>query len=235
MRALDAGEALAGVHDGRGRAAPDRLGVYRNNVVVSLRDALRATFPVTERLMGETFFAAAAVAYAQANKPRSPLLFRYGDTFPAFLAELPGLADYPFVPETATLEYARLEAYHAADAAPLPPDRLAAVPQDDLARVVFEAHPSTRLLHLPHGGLGAWRANAHGAADLAPAPFALVTRPHMDVLVTPLEPAAAAFADALLDRAQLGDAAARDHLDVAQVLGTLLSAGAFRSLTCYGG
>ncbi|MEM8855037.1 MAG: DNA-binding domain-containing protein, partial [Pseudomonadota bacterium] len=108
-----------GFHDGRGRDAGDRISVYRNNVVVSLADAIANTFAATGRMVGEDFMKAAAIAFAKANKPRSPLMFLYGDTFADFLARLPGLADYPQVPEVARIEYARVASYHAKDAAPL--------------------------------------------------------------------------------------------------------------------
>ena len=225
---------IAGVHDGAGRPAGDRISVYRNNVIVSLRDALKDTFPVTMRLMGETFFDAAATAFAKATKPASPMLWRYGEAFPAFLSELPGLADYPFVPEAAAVEFARLEAYHAADAIPLAADALAAVPAEDLARVVFAAHPAARVVPLPAGGLGAYAQNSDetatdsGRAGSA-ARAALVTRPFLDVLVAPLTAGEARVAAALLGGAPLGQADGDSDV-LAAALTRLLSAGAFRAL-----
>ena len=226
--ALASGATLAGLHDGRGRPAADRLDVYRNNVVVSLRDALRTTFTATARLMGETYFEAAAVAYARAHKPASPLLFRYGDGFADHLSDLPGLANYPFVPEAARIEYARVTAYHALDAAPLRPDALEAIAADALPAATFVAHPAAAVLRLPNGGLGAWQENSGRARE--PAPACLVTRPAMEVDVRPLDAAAARFAHALLGGAPLGEAAGDPALDLAGTLGLLLSAGAFAGL-----
>ncbi|MEM8552796.1 MAG: DNA-binding domain-containing protein, partial [Pseudomonadota bacterium] len=151
------GANISAVHNGRGRPAQDRFRIYRNNVIVSLRDALSATFSTTRKLMGEDFFGAAAVAFAQDNRPSSPMIFRYGEDFPAFLSWLPGLKGYPFVPEVAALEYARLQATHAADAPPLAADALSCVPPEGLASVTFTAHPASKLLLLPQGGLGAWQ------------------------------------------------------------------------------
>ncbi len=226
VAALD-GEAAPGVHDGAGGPAADRLRVYRNNVIVSLRDALAEIFPATARLMGERYFAAAAVAYAQAVKPASPILWRYGEGFAAYLATLPGLAPYPFVPEAAALEFARLEAYHAADAAPLVPAALAAVPADKVARLVLVAHPAARVVMLPAGGFGAYADNTPGApAADGPAEAALVTRPALDVAITPLGTPAARFAAALIGGAPLGQAADAT-LDLPATLALLLSAGAF--------
>ncbi|MEM0907789.1 MAG: DNA-binding domain-containing protein, partial [Pseudomonadota bacterium] len=218
----------AGVHNGRGRPAPDRIGVYRNNVIVSLREALATTFIATRRLMGDAFFDAAAVAFAQDNKPASPLLFEYGGAFPDFLATLPGLADYPFVHEAARIEFARVCAYHAADQTPLAPDALAAVPPDALENVRFRPHPTVMLLSLPAGGLSAWQRNLD--LEEVPAPAALITRPVMEVLVTPLTAPEYEFARALVSGQPLGQAALIDDLDLATALTRLLSQGAFQAL-----
>lgn len=226
--ALAADTALAGLHDGRSRPAAHRLDVYRNNVVVSLRDALATTFAATRRLMGETFFEAAAVSYARARKPDSPLLFRYGDGFADFIAPLPGLAAYPFVPEVARLEYARVSSYHAADAAPLPPEALAAVPPEALPSVRFVPHPAARVLHLPAGALGAWHENTGRAHTAAPA--CLLARPALEVTVTPLNAPAADILAALLGGAALADAAGEAEAELAAALGHALAAGAFAGL-----
>ncbi|MEM8664849.1 MAG: DNA-binding domain-containing protein, partial [Pseudomonadota bacterium] len=218
---------LPGIHDGQGRPASDRFSVYRNNVLVSLRDALRATFSATRRLAGEAFFDAAATAYAERHKPNSPIMFRYGDGFPAFLASLPGLAAYKFVPEVASLEFQRVASYHAADSAPLNGNALATIAPDALPAHVFNPHPATCVLSLPNGGLAAWQANTDEEREPTPAPAALITRPAFDVIVTPLEASAAAFATDLLAGRPLGEAAAREGVDVGATLGLLLAAGAF--------
>ena len=98
-------------------AASGRFNVYRNNYFITLRNALRSTFPAVERLVGEEFFAALAHAFAERHSPRSPLMARYGGGFPEFLEQLPALADFPYLADVAWLEYARVQAYHAGDAA----------------------------------------------------------------------------------------------------------------------
>jgi len=227
---LRKGAALSGMTDGRGRAAADRFRVYRNNVIASLAQALEASFPTTRRLVGETFFRAAAVAYAEEEKPASPLLFRYGTTFPDFLATLPGLASFPFVPEAARIEYARLQSLNAADADPLPADALARLKPETLPAAVLEPHPATRLVATPAGGLSAWRTNQDPPLPTVEAAAALVTRPAMEVTVTPLSAAAANFASALMDGRPLGEAAAVEGLDLPPAIAALISSGAFRSL-----
>ena len=69
----------------RGKAAVKRYNVYRNNVTVSLIDALAATYPAVRRITGDVFFRAMARSFVRAAPPSSPLLFEYGREFPAFV------------------------------------------------------------------------------------------------------------------------------------------------------
>ena len=66
--------------------APRRFAVYRNNVIVGMVNALRSSFPVIERIVGEDFFEAMARAYALAEPPSSPVLMDYGASFADFIA-----------------------------------------------------------------------------------------------------------------------------------------------------
>ena len=55
------------------RRADRRFAVYRNNVAVSLVEALGARFPVVKRLVGEEFFRAMAHAFVSREPPLSLL------------------------------------------------------------------------------------------------------------------------------------------------------------------
>src|SRR6201985_729586 len=69
----------------KGKAAVKRYNVYRNNVTVSLIDALAAIYPAVQRITGIDFFRAMARFHVRATPPTSPLLFEYGRDFPAFI------------------------------------------------------------------------------------------------------------------------------------------------------
>ncbi len=68
-----------------GKGVVKRYNVYRNNVTVSLIDALAAIYPATQRITGVEFFRAMARFHVRATPPASPLLFVYGRDFPAFI------------------------------------------------------------------------------------------------------------------------------------------------------
>ena len=105
--------------DPNGALAPKRFAVYRNNVVVSLVDALGAAYPGVKTMVGEAFFDALARAYVVQSPPDSPLMIFYGAGFADFLSAFPPVQQLPFLPDLARLERLWLTSYHAADAAAL--------------------------------------------------------------------------------------------------------------------
>jgi hypothetical protein len=141
-----------------------RFAVYRNNVAVGLSDALAARFPVIRRLVGEAFFAAMARVFAEAHRPRSPVIAEWGEDFPAFLAGFPPLAGWPYMADVARIEYARGVAFHAADARPVDPASLAGV---DPETVRLRLHPSVHVLRLGHPAVSVWARNQPGGEGVA--------------------------------------------------------------------
>ncbi len=212
-----------GLHDPNGRKAGKRFDVYRNNVVVSLSEALAAGFPVIEKLVGAQFFAAMAGVFVRAHPPTSPVMTMYGAAFPAFLEGFPPVAHLPYLADTARLEYALREAYHAADATPAAPERL----QDPrLLEARLTLAPATRLVVSPYPVHAIWRANTEvGAPPAAGGDQAvLVTRPDWDPKPVVIPPEAARFIAATLAGDTFGTAleAAGDRLDLAALLTLLI-------------
>lgn len=179
--AFDAGLKGAARPPGVTATAPEeterRFAVYRNNVAVSLSEALAKRFPVIRRLVGDEFFAAMARVYAEAHRPASPVLLEWGDTFPAFLASFPPLADYPYMADVARIEVARGQAFHAADAVSAGPDSFVGANPSSLHLVL---HPSVHVLRLRHPAVSICARNQPGAAPqtmtLAGEEIALILR-----------------------------------------------------------
>ncbi|PPQ14888.1 DUF2063 domain-containing protein [Bradyrhizobium sp. AC87j1] len=224
-----------------GKAAGRRYDVYRNNVTVSLIDALAAVYPAVQRITGAEFFRAMARFHVRSNPPTSPLLFEYGRDFPEFIAAYEHAQDMPFLADVARIERAWLDCYHARDAVPLPADRLSAVTSDRLANLTFVPHPATRCLRSQYAAVTIFAANRDGAPllriDASTPEDALITRPEFDVTVRRLPPGGAVFADGLISGRPLGEAAASalaaaPEFDIAANIAGLIEAGAFISLAC---
>ena len=93
-----------------GKGVIKRYNVYRNNVTVSLIDALAAIYPAIQRITGVDFFRAMARFHVRATPPASPLLFEYGRDFPAFIESYEYARDMPWLADTARIERAWLDA-----------------------------------------------------------------------------------------------------------------------------
>lgn len=224
-----------------GKAANRRYDVYRNNVMVSLIDALAAIYPAVQRITGTDFFRAMARFHVRSNPPTSPLLFEYGRDFPEFIAQYEHAQTMPWLADVARIERAWLDAYHAADAVPLSPARLSAVTPDRLADLVFIPHPAARCLRSDYAAVTIFAANRDKAPvmriDASTPEDALITRCEFDVAVRRLPPGGAVFADGLMSGRPLGEAAAAaleaaSEFDIAANIAGLIEAGAFTSLSC---
>jgi hypothetical protein len=224
----------------KGKAAAKRYDVYRNNVTVSLIDALAAVYPAVQRITGVEFFRAMARFHIRATPPTSPLLFEYGREFPAFIERYEYARSMPWLADTARIERAWLDAYHAADAAPLSPAALAALPTERLADVVLTAHPAARIVCSRFSALTIFTANRSnepvGEINAASAEDALITRPDLDVVVRHLPPGGAKFLRQLMSGRSLGEAAASalkvsPSFDTASNIAGMIEAGAFTTAT----
>lgn len=166
------GDALLAA-DGRPPAAmfagdgAARFAIYRRAVFANYHNALAATYPVVQRLLGAARFRGATAAFVRAHPSRSGDLNIYGDSFAAFLEEGAAALGLPCLPDVARLEWAIDEASRAADAAPAPDAllaTLAAVPPEQLPEVRLRLAPSCRLLEFGRPVLALWNGGASGAA-----------------------------------------------------------------------
>jgi hypothetical protein len=222
----------------KGKAAAKRYAVYRNNVTVSLIDALAAVYPAVQRITGVEFFRAMARFHVRETPPTSPLLFECGYDFPAFIEQYEYARSMPWLADTARVERAWLDAYHAADTSPLAASDLASVPAERLADLVFTPHPATRLVRSRFAAVTIFAANRDAAPvaeiDASRPEDALITRPEFEVVVRRLAPGHAEFLSALIAGRPLGEAAAvaleaQSDFDIGMGLATLIESGACAS------
>lgn len=226
-----------GLSDGAGAPAGRRFDVYRNNVAVSLTEALETAFPVVAKLVGAANFKLLAGAFLRQHPPRSPVMMFYGSDMPAFLAAFGPTAGIGYLPDVARLELALRESYHAADAAPVAPAEIGALaPEDLMARRVTLA-PSFRLIRSRWPVHAIWRFNTE---DGAPKPAmaaedVAVFRPEYDPVPVLLPPGGGAFLEALQSGASFGGAVeaaaeATPDTDLTAILALLMSHGAITDL-----
>ncbi len=221
-------------------AAARRFRIYRNNVRVTLIEALAMAYPAVARLVGTPFFERMANVYAAGHPAHARTLNLYGGEFADFIAGFAPARELPYLADTARLERAVLESLHAADAPALDPTALTALGAD-LATLRLAPHPATRLVRSEYPIADIWHANAGDEepdADLVlttGAAAALVVRPGFSVSVEALAPGQCAFAETLLAggdpmTAHAEAASIDEDFDVIPAFRELLAAGAFAGL-----
>lgn len=139
--------------------------VYANNFLCGTVDALRAVYPVVERLLGPACFRAVARRYVRRHPAWSGDLHDYGGGYGAYLARQPELAGLPYLTDVARLEWARHCVYLAADAEPLAPGALATFAPADWPTLRFDIVPAVRFVASDFPVLAIWRANQSDAGD----------------------------------------------------------------------
>jgi Putative DNA-binding domain len=221
-----------------GKGAINRYNVYRNNVTVSLIEALAAMYPAVQRITGYEFFRAMARFHIRETPPTSPLLFEYGRDFPAFIERYQYAQDMPWLADTARIERAWLDAYHSADADPLPVSALADVPGDRVGDLVFTPHPATRIVRSRFAAVTIFAANRSpdpcDRINAGEPEDGLITRAGFEVDVRHLPAGGADFLSALIagDPLHVAASAALEacpRFDIGAAIAGVIEAGAFSS------
>ena len=161
------------------RPAQGALAVYRNTVLHGAVEALRANYPVVERIIGQEMFERVAVDFATECPPQQPILALYGANFPDWLDEQSWVDDLPYLADVALVERLHIECLMAADAQPLTAERVKAAKSTSL-----HLHPSVRFGWFRTPAMSIWLAHqrpvvseivpdwkAEGALFSRPTPF----------------------------------------------------------------
>ena len=193
---LDPGCDTARLWQGQAAASAERLGFYRGNLHATWRRTLGHAYPVVLALVGEEFFAGLARAYGKGYLSDSPDLNQFGSCFADFLASFPHVAQLPYLPDMARLEWALHLAHYAADAQGVAPALLAGLTPPQLEASCWRLHPACALLASDWRVAALWQAHQEGEGqgrfpqDMQLASHALVCRPRWKAQVLALDGAA---------------------------------------------
>lgn len=182
--------------------AEERFARYRGNLHATWHKTLASTFPVVQALVGEDFFAGLSHEFGHAYPSVSGDLAQFGSRFATFLSEFPHVAQLPYLPDMARLEWAIHCAYYAEDADGLTAPQISVLSPRDLQRTCFRLHPSCSLLQSNWAIVEIWQA--HQKRDDAPFPkdwevpcTSLVCRPTWNLRVVAISNGAHALLSAL--------------------------------------
>lgn len=119
-----------------------RLAVYTTMYFWRIQEVLREDFSRTVAVVGTDAFEAIARAYVARHPSQHPSIRWVGHALPAFLAESPPDGAPPWLADLARFEWARLDLFDAADAAPIGVDALRAVQPEDWPHLRFTPIPA---------------------------------------------------------------------------------------------
>ena len=218
-----------GLSDGHGAPAGRRFDVYRNNVAVSLTEALETAFPVIRKLVGTANFKLLAGAFLRQHPPASPLMMFYGAEMPDFLTIFEPTKATGYLPDVARLELAIRESYHAADAKPVPAERL----QELGVESRLSLAPSLRLVRSDWPIHSIWRFNMmSGPKPEMAAEDVAVIRADLDPEPVLLPIGGGLVLKALIEGRTLGEAMeeAPESFDLQALLTTLIGGNAITDI-----
>ena len=166
LRAL-LGDARPGVVTGwlQPRQVQRGLAVYQANAGALAERALAAAYPTLQQLLGDESFAALARDFWRHHPPEAGDITRWGEGLPAFVAAAESLAEEPYLPDMARLEWALHRVQTACDAPDGAPEGLA---------LLATHEPVSLRLQLPAGSVvlvsawpvfSLWQAHQHTDAN----------------------------------------------------------------------
>jgi hypothetical protein len=141
-----------------------RLGIYRRQWHANFARTLGLQFPVIERLAGGEYFERLSRDFQTAHPARSGDLQHIGAPFAAFLKQRFSGGAYEYFADVAKLEWAVEESSIAPEAPAFDLQALSRVDPARYADLLFEFHPSCRLLSSCYPVLDIWRANQDGCS-----------------------------------------------------------------------
>ena len=144
-----------------GERAARGLEAYRANAEAIAERALAAAFATVQAMVGADDFRRLARAFWQAQPPQRGDLGEWGDAFAAWLQAQPSMAPWPYLGDSARLDFALHRNERAADAV-LDASSLALLESVDPSQLRIRLMPGTVLLR------SAWPiASIHAAHQLA--------------------------------------------------------------------
>lgn len=187
---------------------PDRLKVYRNNIVGSLTDVMVSSFPLIDKLTGREFMEGMARTFILENPPQSGFLNTYGRGFAEFIEGFEPASGLAYLPDVARLEIALNDSYYAADDEPLTAQQLEKVAPESLQSLNLKLRASSYLLHsnFPLTDIREFALSEENPPDLNKgSEHLLIIRPKLDTNIMKLGEAEFAFLENLANNT-LGEA-----------------------------
>ena len=219
------------------KKAMARLEIHANHYKHSLKNALRANFPVVCQLTGDDYFSALAERYIRKHPPSSPCLWAYGKNFAPFIQTVKSAASVACLADMARLEQARNHAMHAKDSTLISPEDFAKAFANSSHKNRVTLSPSLHLIQSPYNLLDIW--NAHQQDEVPPTNLyppqgsvnIAVHRPQYYVKMVPVSNDTASFIEGVMAHKSWQEALPADATKAQEVVTFLLAQQFFTTPT----
>ena len=158
LLARDDGASLQGTLGHSPERTRRGMQAYQANAGASAERALASSFPTVQALIGEESFAAMARAFWHAHPPERGDLACFGEVLPAFIAASEQLADVPYLPDSARLDWLLAQAERAADEV-ADPSTLSLLAEVDPSQLRLRLLPGTAMLASAYPVVSVWLAH----------------------------------------------------------------------------
>ncbi|HSY30035.1 MAG TPA: DNA-binding domain-containing protein, partial [Burkholderiaceae bacterium] len=226
---------------GNVQLAEQRFALYRGNLTGTWNKTLAAAYPVLQELVGEEFFGGLTRAYGKTYPSECGDLNFFGAHFAQFLAGFEHVAQYPYFPDMARLEWALHRAHYANGGHPIGATDFASLTPEQLDQMRLKLTPACGLFQSDWAVIDLWQAHQPGKEYAFPCELAcpnhgLIVRPGWKADLLALPAAAFAVLSALARGETLGlaldEALTLDtDFDFGAHLQTWLGLGIFDELT----
>jgi hypothetical protein len=184
--------------------------LYQQNVLVHLIKALRNTYPLILRLVGDDFFQITAKAYIKQYPSRSGDLNDYGEYFSDFLAEYQPLKDLIYLAEVAQFEWTCHVLLSASSPGRMDVFILKNLHPDQYEQIHFQLHPACKVMKFYYPMLRIielCEGNVDDTIDLGEEGIhLLIIRRHLDISLIPLTDGEFTFLSAIQENKSLAEA-----------------------------
>ncbi len=131
-------------------SAKQRVGIYRGSVHGILTTSLGVTYPICKQLVGEKFFDKMCDVFIDKFPPKSPFFAKYGDSLNQFLLDFEPAKSLAYLPDMASLEWARNEVSQQTMAEPFDFSLLASLNEEQQSQLFFSLKDTMRLIQSNH-------------------------------------------------------------------------------------
>jgi len=146
-------------------SAPSLMAIYQNSSIGNIIQAMKLTYPVIEKLVGEDFFRASCKEFISAHWPKSANMDDYGVEYADFLASFEPAKQLVYLKDVAQLEWLFHLSSLAGDSIAVDWTCLSTVDADEALEVRLLLAPSVKLINSPFSIGQIWQMNQENSLE----------------------------------------------------------------------